>query len=50
MNKVDTDWKNLSLNETISRLKSLAKENKLSWEDEVNADFSSEIEFMLTYK
>ena len=50
MKNVGTDWKTKTLSQTISTLKVLAKENNLEWTEELDADFSSEIEFMLGSK
>ena len=36
MKSEDITWKNLSLQQTISILKQLAKENGLKWEDEID--------------
>lgn len=45
-----TNWETLSFNETKHTIKQLAKENKLEWTDELDVEFSSEIEFLLGYK
>ena len=47
MNDVSVDRKKLSLVQTINQLKSQAKQGQLEWEDELDADFSSEVEFIL---
>ena len=47
MSNASIDRKKLSLTQTINQLKSQAKQGQLDWEDELDADFSSEIEFIL---
>ena len=42
--------KNLSLEETVAVIRKEAIAGWLEWTDEVNADFSSEIEFLLGLK
>lgn len=42
-----SEWKSLTLTQTLSKLKALAKENKLEWKDELNLDFSNDVEFLL---
>lgn len=41
---------NLTLKETLTTIKKQAASAWLEWTDEVNADFSSEIEFLLGLK
>lgn len=45
-----TKGKNLTLSEAVAELKQQAKAEWLERTDEVNADFSSEIEFLLGLK
>lgn len=42
--------KSLTLSQTLSRLRSLAKQNKLEWKDELDDSFSNEVEFLLGSK
>lgn len=39
--------KSLTLSQTLSKLRHLAKDNGLEWKDELDADFSNEVEFLL---
>ena len=50
MDNASIERKKLTLTQTISALKKLAKENSLEWTDELNVDFSNEVEFMLGSK
>lgn len=50
MKNADVNWKNLTLPETMKQLKLQAKDNGLVWTEELDIDFSQEIEFLLTYK
>ena len=42
--------KSLTLSQTLSKLRSLAKQNKLEWKDELDDSFSNEVEFLLGSK
>ena len=44
------EWKSMSLAQATKELKQQAIANELEWTEEVNADFSSEIEFLLGLK
>lgn len=50
MSNASIERKKLTLKQTISELRKLAKESDLEWTDELSVDFSNEIEFMLGSK
>lgn len=50
MSNASIERKKLSLTQTINQLKSQAKQGQLEWEDELDADFSAEVEFLLSLK
>lgn len=50
MQNADINWKTLTLPETMKQLKLQAKDAGMLWTEELDIDFSQEIEFLLTYK
>lgn len=50
MKKTVNKWKSMTLPEAIKVLQWEAVSEGLEWTDEVNADFSSEVEFLLGLK
>ena len=47
MKNASIERKKLSLHQTMNELKVLAKNNNLEWEDELDIDYSEEVEFIL---